>query len=87
MKRDFHSFQARGFLQGCSHSILKEKENILCRVKYGEPLKQYPPEFLMDMELSPDEVSAFTDLIHRISNIIHIPHQSLDILMHRWVNS
>ncbi len=32
---------------------------ILCRVKNAEPLKQYPQEFLMDMELSPDDVCAF----------------------------
>ncbi|CAG1004174.1 hypothetical protein METP3_03584 [Methanosarcinales archaeon] len=38
---------------------LEGERKILCRVKYGEPLKQYPPEFLMDMEISPDDVSAF----------------------------
>ena len=43
----------------CYH---EEERNILCRVKNGEPLKQYPQEFLLDMELSPDEVSAFYGL-------------------------
>ena len=38
------------------------ERKILCRVKHGEPLKQYPQEFLMDMELSPDDVSAFYGL-------------------------
>ena len=38
---------------------LEGERKVLCRVKYGEPLKQYPQEFLMDMELSPDDVSAF----------------------------
>ena len=38
---------------------LEGERKILCRVKYGEPLKQYPQEFLMDMEISPDDVSAF----------------------------
>src|SRR4030067_3054952 len=35
------------------------EKQILCRVKNAEPLKQYPQEFLMDMELSPDDVCAF----------------------------
>jgi DNA helicase HerA-like ATPase len=35
---------------------------ILCRVKHAEPLNEYPQEFLMDMELSADDVSAFYGL-------------------------
>src|SRR5659263_773925 len=41
---------------------LADERKILCRVKHGEPLKQYPQEFLLDMELSPDEVSLFYGL-------------------------
>ena len=40
----------------CYHEA---ERKILCRVKNAEPLKQYPQEFLMDMELSPDDVCAF----------------------------
>ncbi len=32
---------------------------ILCRVKHGEPLCQYPQEFLLDTEISPADVSEF----------------------------
>jgi len=35
---------------------------ILCRVKHAKPLNEYPQEFLMDMELSADDVSAFYGL-------------------------
>ncbi|MDL5502015.1 MAG: hypothetical protein QSU88_02260, partial [Candidatus Methanoperedens sp.] len=38
---------------------LEGERKVMCRVKYGVPLKQYPQEFLMDMEISPDDVSAF----------------------------
>jgi DNA helicase HerA-like ATPase len=35
---------------------------ILCRVKHAEPLNEYPQEFLMDIELSADDVSVFYGL-------------------------
>ncbi len=37
-------------------------KKILCRVKHGEPIKQYPEEFLLDNELDADEVSGFYGL-------------------------
>ena len=37
-------------------------KKILCRVKCAEPLNQYPQEFLMDMELSADDISEFYGL-------------------------
>ncbi len=37
-------------------------KKILCRVKHGEPTKQYPQEFLMDNELDADEISGFYGL-------------------------
>lgn len=40
----------------CYH---ESERKILCRVKHGEPLNQYPQEFLMDVELSPGDVSGF----------------------------
>jgi DNA helicase HerA-like ATPase len=35
---------------------------ILCRIKCGEPLNQYPQEFLMDGDISADEISGFYGL-------------------------
>ena len=37
-------------------------KKVLCRVKYGEPLKQYPQEFLMDINIDADEISGFYGL-------------------------
>ncbi len=37
-------------------------KKILCRVKHGEPTKQYPQEFLLDNELDADEISSFYGL-------------------------
>ncbi len=37
-------------------------KKILCRVKHGEPLNQYPEEFLMGMEIDADEISRFYGL-------------------------
>ncbi len=37
-------------------------KKILCRVKCGEPLNQYPQEFLLDMNIEADEVSGFYGL-------------------------
>ncbi len=37
-------------------------KKILCRVKHGEPTKQYPEEFLLDNEVSADEISCFYGL-------------------------
>ncbi|MCX9010022.1 MAG: ATP-binding protein [Candidatus Methanoperedens sp.] len=37
-------------------------KKVLCRVKCGEPLKQYPQEFLMDMNIGAEEVSGFYGL-------------------------
>ncbi len=43
----------------CYHEAGKK---ILCRVKHGEPLNQYPQEFLLDNELDADEISGFYGL-------------------------
>lgn len=40
----------------------EDRRKILCRVKHGSPLNQYPGEFLMDMEIDADEVSGFYGL-------------------------
>jgi len=40
----------------------EEGKKILCRVKHCEPLNTYPEEFLMDLELSADDVSRFYGL-------------------------
>ncbi len=37
-------------------------KNVLCRVKHCEPLKQYPEDFLMDMNIDADEISRFYGL-------------------------
>ncbi len=37
-------------------------KKILCRVKHAEPLNRYPEEFLMDMELEPDDIAGFYGL-------------------------
>ncbi len=37
-------------------------KNILCRVKYAEPLNRYPEEFLMDAGLEADDIARFCGL-------------------------
>ncbi len=48
--------------KGMFVSYTDSGKKILCRVKHGEPLNQYPEEFLMDNELDADEVSGFYGL-------------------------
>ncbi len=44
---------------GMFASYQESERKILCRVKHGEPLNQYPQEFLMDVSLSADDISTF----------------------------
>ncbi len=48
--------------KGMFVSYTDSGKKILCRVKHGEPLNQYPEEFLMDNELDADEISGFYGL-------------------------
>jgi len=48
--------------KGMFVSYTEAGKKILCRVKHGEPLNQYPEEFLMDNELDADEISGFYGL-------------------------
>lgn len=58
----FSFISAQRLPSGMFVSYLDEGKNILCRIKHAQPLKQYPQEFLMDIEISPDDVSAFYGL-------------------------
>ncbi len=48
--------------KGMFVSYTDSGKKILCRVKHGEPLNQYPQEFLLDSEQDADEISGFYGL-------------------------
>ncbi len=48
--------------KGMFISYTDSGKKILCRIKHGEPMNQYPEEFLMDTELDADEISGFYGL-------------------------
>jgi len=58
-KDGFYFISCKLLPRGTFVTYNNSKKDILCRVKYGEPLNIYPYEFLLDNDISADEISEF----------------------------